>query len=388
MNAPDQIPPPPRPVSASWIFICSTLETDLGGISRSVPRLALAVARAGVPVRFLGVRAERMTFDPTALTDWEAVALVDNPHAVGEVLREWTASGSVQLLYHAGIWAGINHTVARLGHARGIPVVVSPRSMLDPWALAHRRWKKRLAWWLYARRDVHHAAAVHATADLEARHVRTAGYRGPVVVAPNGVDLPPAGAVIPPDPKPPGRFRLLFLSRLHVKKGLPDLLNGFGQLNLPDWELVIAGNDDGGHEAACRRLARTLPNADRVRFVGPVEDAAKWPLYASADLFVLPSYSENFGIVVAEALGMGIPVITTTAAPWGELVTRRCGWSIPTGCAALRAALAAATGLPPAERAEMGNRGAAWIRQSFAWDPIGLQFRKQIESLPSIFSPR
>lgn len=365
----------------SWIFVCSTLDVDLGGISRSVPRLALAVARAGAPVRFLGVRAERMTFDPTVHTDWEAVALVDHPPEIQNVLREWTQPPAARLLYHAGIWSGINHTVARIGRARRIPVIVSPRSMLDPWALAHRRWKKRLAWWAYARRDLAGAAAVHATADLEANHVRAAGYGGAIITSPNGVDLPPSPAAIQPDAKPPGRHRLLFLSRLHAKKGLPDLLHAFGQLNSPDWELVIAGNDDGGHEAACRRLAGTLPNADRVRFAGPVKDAAKWALYASADLFVLPSYSENFGIVVAEALGMGIPVITTTAAPWGDLARHRCGWSIPTGSASLLAALRTATALDPGERAEMGARGAEWMRRAFDWDAIGRSFRDKVEAL-------
>lgn len=364
----------------SWLFVISTLDVNLGGIARSVPLLALAVARAGIPVRCVAIRANQMTFDPISYDVWEKVALVENVQQVVKTVEQWTKSNEVSLIYHVGIWAAINHRVAGVGRRCGIPVVASPRSMLDPWARKHRRWKKRLAWWTYARRGFFSAAAVHVTADMEAGFVRVAGYEGPVITIPNGIDFPDTENTRV-EAKTPGRFRLLFLSRIHEKKGLPDLLNAFGKLNDPDWELTIVGNDDGGHRPKCESLAKKLPNADRVHFVGAVSDAEKWGWYRSADLFVLPSHSENFGIVIGEALAVGIPVITTTATPWKSLEKRDCGWCVSPGFEELLQALKTATALDPETRQEMGQRGAEWMRGSFSWEQVGRQFVEQIHAL-------
>lgn len=362
------------------IFVLTTVESALGGIARSVPALAAAVAQAGVPTRVVGVRAPSMTVGPGSFPGC-TVRFCDKRADARRTLRGWTKEASSErILYHAGVWDPLNHFVAVLGRGRRIPVIASPRSMLDPWALAHRKWKKRLAWWFYARRDFQGAAAVHATAELEAGHIRAAGYRGPVYVVPNGVDFPD---------QPPPRLekgegapkRVLFLSRIHEKKGIPDLIEAFARAASSDWELVIAGNDDGGHEAVCRALAARQTHAGRIHFHGPVSDAAKWSLYASADLFVLPSYSENFGIVVGEALAAGLPVITTTATPWEDLVRRGCGWCVPTGAEALAEALREAVSLSPAERHAMGARGARWVREDFAWHRVGEQFVRAVRAL-------
>ena len=361
-------------------FVLTTVETELGGIARSVPALAAAAARAGVPVRVFAVEAPRMTVG-SELFAGEGSRLCRDRTELRAVLSRWASGGGAgRVLYHAGVWDPLNHFVARLGRRRGIPVIASPRSMLDPWALQHRRWKKRAAWWLYARRGFLGAAAVHATADLEARHVRAAGYTGPVFVVPNGIEFPPE---IPRRPdRPPGApRRILFLSRIHEKKGLPDLIAAFGRAAPRTWELVVAGNDDGGHEAVCRALAAEQSNAARIRFHGPVADADKWALYASADLFVLPSYSENFGLVVGEALAAGVPVITTTAAPWDDMLRRGCGWWIPPGPDPLAAVLGEACALSVADRAAMGRRGAHWVRSVFGWDGVARQFVGALSNL-------
>lgn len=363
----------------SWVFVASTLDVNLGGISRSVPRLALEVARARIPVRLLAIRAEEMTFDPREYDVWEEVALVAGVSEAMKRLESWTRRGEVSMIYHAGIWTSLNHRVARLGRKKNIPVIVSPRSMLDPWARNHRRWKKKLAWWTYTRRDLQSASAVHATADLEAGYVRAAGYGGPVLTVPNGIDFPnPQDKRVAE--KEPGRFRLLFLSRIHPKKGLPDLLQAFEKLNSPDWELSIVGNDDGDHQRECEGLVDALPNGARVRFVGPVNDAEKWAWYRSADLFVLPSYSENFGLVIAESLAAGVPVLTTSATPWETIDKRGCGWCVRPGPESLLKALKVATALGNDKRREMGKRGATWMRESFSWERVGRQFIDQIQA--------
>ena len=172
-----------------------------------------------------------------------------------------------------------------------------------------------------------------------------------------------------------------------------DLIEAFGRLQPHGWELVIAGNDDDGERARSEALAERQPNAPQIRFAGPVADARKWELYRSADLFVLPSYSENFGIVIGEALACGVPVLTTTATPWGEYAVEeasragaRAANSAATlglkicapGEASLREALAEAIAGVDALSAAARERGADWIRERFSWAAIGAQFLAEI----------
>ena len=204
----------------------------------------------------------------------------------------------------------------------------------------------------------------------------------------------------------------LFISRLHPKKGLLDLVRAWKKnadtlkaerlkpevrsqksesgsphsaLRSPHsdaWELVIMGPDEGGHLAEVMQLVRDLGLQEQIRYGGEVwEDEAKWRCYQEADLFVLPSYSENFGLVIAEALGCGLPVITTRATPWQELETRRCGWWIETGVEPLAQALRQAMSVPVAELQAMGTRGRRLIQEKYSWEPIGLQMAETYEWL-------
>jgi glycosyltransferase involved in cell wall biosynthesis len=140
-----------------------------------------------------------------------------------------------------------------------------------------------------------------------------------------------------------------------------------------DWELVIAGPDEKGHTDELRREMRQLALDGVVRFVGPVDDDDKWTLYQSAELFVLPSLSENFGIVVAEALSAGVPVVTTTGTPWSVLREKEIGWCVEPEVDSLATALASATQMRTCDLREMGQRGSNWVRSEFQWDAIAQQ---------------
>jgi glycosyltransferase involved in cell wall biosynthesis len=252
--------------------------------------------------------------------------------------------------------------------------------MLTPWALRYRGWKKKLAWWLYQRRDLRSAKVLHATSPAEAESFRAVGLTQPVAVVPNGVETPGerwAGASVGGGSVKAART-VLFLGRIHPIKGLMDLVKAWALIKQGKaesrnqkaeigWRVVIAGGDEGGHLEEVKAETRKQKVEGDFQFVGPVDGPAKWDLYRSADLFVLPSKSENFGIVVAEALACGVPVITTRGTPWEELETHHCGWWVELGVEPLARALREAIAVSDVERREMGRRGRELVEERYTW---------------------
>lgn len=248
-----------------------------------------------------------------------------------------------------------------------VPVVWSPHGMLTPWALSQHMWKKRLALALYQWWGLRGAALLHVTASSEVEDVRR-------LCLPNAVSQIPLGVEIVDEARRnPERMghTALFVSRVHPKKGLFNLVEAWGRVRPVGWRLVIAGPSDGQHAGEVIARARALGlGEDCVRYVGPVYGEAKQRLYEEANLFVLPTYSENFGVVVLEALAAGCPVITTKGAPWEELEKNRCGWWIDIGVEPLVEALRVAVALTDEGREHMGANGRTLVRARYTWPAV------------------
>lgn len=274
------------------------------------------------------------------------------------------------LIQNHGLWLPVNHWVSRFAHKHRIAMIAQPHGMLEPWAMNHKAWKKRLAWNLYQRRDLESAAVLHATAEQEAESFRQLGLRPPIAIIPNGTDLPAWRDL--PYPKGTPR-KILFLSRIHQKKGLLELVQAWQTVRPSGWKMIIAGPDEGGHQKIVEAAIQHAGLQDEFVFTGSVYGDDKEALYRSADLFVLPTFSENFGLVVAEALACGVPVITTKGAPWQGLHTHCCGWWIDIGVEPLAVALREAMNLPPDTLRDMGQRGRVYVEQNFGWPGIAQQ---------------
>ncbi|MGB1254009.1 MAG: glycosyltransferase, partial [Candidatus Promineifilaceae bacterium] len=212
----------------------------------------------------------------------------------------------------------------------------------------------------------------------EAQAVRDLGLKSPVAIIPNGVNVPEQAAT--PQRAPNHKRRILFLSRIHPKKGLINLVRAAAQLPKDvDWEIVIAGPSEDGYQQVVEAEVAALGLQDRFVFLGMVADQDKWAVYKSADLFILPTHNENFGIVVAEALASGIPAITTKGAPWQELEQHRCGWWVDITVDALATALQQSLSLSNQELAEMGARGRNLIINQYSWQHIATKMTQAYE---------
>jgi glycosyltransferase involved in cell wall biosynthesis len=276
-------------------------------------------------------------------------------------------------IVHAhGIWTGGSLGAGRLAERCQCPLVISPHGMLEPWAFTHRRRKKAIPWMLWERRVLVNATLLQAMSDQEADAIADRGLHNPVAVHGIGLDL---DRVVARVPRKAGQRTCLFLSRIHPKKGLPMLLHAWASLRPRDWRLVIAGPDEGGHLAELQSLATRLEIVSEVDFIGPVYGDAKWRLLAQSDLFILPSHSENFGIVVAEAMAAGLPAIATVGTPWRMLQEEGLGWWVPPTVTAIEASLGEALTLPPHLLEGMGQKAAVTARQRFNWPAIAAEMR-------------
>lgn len=254
-----------------------------------------------------------------------------------------------------------------------IPVVLSPHGMLEPWIVKrHFLTRKWPAIHLYQGGLVKRADYLHATADAEKENLLRLGWNPRIAVIPNAVnidDLPLKNNWSP-------KRRIVFMSRLHVKKGIELLLEALSYLkpDLDSYEVIIAGEGEPHYVETLKKAAISFGLSEVVKFVGGVYGAEKVSLLQSADFFVLPTYSENFGIVVAEALACGTPVITTHGTPWRELEENECGWYIPIGANALEETLKKAISTKEKDRERMGRNGRYLVESSFSSQSVALRF--------------
>ncbi len=287
--------------------------------------------------------------------------------------------GGVDVLHDNGLWRRHNHRFAKLAARRRIPRIVSPRGMLEPWALNHKRWKKTLAWQLYQQGDLASASCLHATADQEAQSLQALGLGAPVHMVPNGVELPKLDETASDEMSAPNVA--LFLGRLHPKKGLPMLIDAWAKVRPGGWVLRIAGPDEAGHRADLEQAIAEADLGEEVFLAGPLDGPCKRAAFADADLFVLPTLSENFGLVVAEALAHGVPVVTTTAAPWRLLPEAGCGWWVEPTVDGLIDGLVQATSRRKRSLRDMGAKGREVVATRFTWDQVAKEMRQMYETV-------
>lgn len=268
-----------------------------------------------------------------------------------------------------GIWTPFEWRGWREGKARGARLVISPHGSLEPWAFRHKRMKKLAAWMLYQKRILQRADLLVASTDFERDNFRALGLTAPIAVIPVGVDVSDRPADLAEAVISDREKIVLFLARLSPKKGIPDLLQAWSMIDRRGHELHIHGYGPDSYRAFLEQRIAALGIASHVKLRDPLYGEAKWRKLQQSSIYVLPSYSENFGITIAEALLSGLPIITTKATPWGELASRGLGWILDNDEAQLRDALerAVSTG---SERLRTLRDQARDYGHNFLWPPI------------------
>ncbi|MBX3372559.1 MAG: glycosyltransferase [Phycisphaeraceae bacterium] len=286
-----------------------------------------------------------------------------------------------------GVWMQIQHEAVRACRVHGVPYIFRPCGMLDPWCLRQSRIRKMvyMAWRL--RRNLNGAAAMHFTSETERRLVAPLGLRPPGLVEPGGVDLsefaalPPRGTFRALYPAVGDRAILLFLGRVHPKKGLDLLIPAFARVRPPGWMLVIAGPDDRDSMGAIRRMVEVERLQDDVLFTGLLRGEARLAAFVDGDLFCLPSYQENFGVAVVEALAAGLPVIVSDQVNIHDDITRgEVGAVVPCEVDALADAIAAWT-RDGALRAAAAARARPFVAATWDWSAIARRWAGHYERI-------
>ena len=252
-------------------------------------------------------------------------------HAGIPLHRNLSSSGldavdpSTDVVHFHGLWQVDQTWMSFQCRRLGIPYVVSPHGMLEPWAWHHKRWKKQPYYCLFERAHLNGAGAVLATSALEEENLRSFVDTSPVTSIP--LALPDD---VPPDYEAArhelgwseNETVLLYLSRVHEKKGMHLLLRSIAALDdMPSrTRLVVVGDGPDGYLNRLHQIADAhAASLPRIDWVGPVWGEKKWRYLQGADLFCLPTHSENFGLVILEASQVGTPVLTTDQTPWGFL---------------------------------------------------------------------
>ena len=283
----------------------------------------------------------------------------------------------VDIIHIHSLWAWPLHCVSRFAQRNVIPVVWSPRGTLESWSLRQKRIKKWMALFLYQRTDLQNSFCIHATSVEEANSIRRLGLKNPIAIIPNGINISNYPMKMW-DKNPQKKRTLSFLSRIHPKKGIELLLEAWSKMPseiLKSWNVRIAGEGELRYVNHVRKLLSTKYAKFDIEMVGPKYGKEKIDFLHQTDVFILPTYSENFGVAIAEAMACGIPVITTKGAPWKILEERNIGWYTETNVDALVKTLVSALSIELSLLENKGKQSRKIIEENYTMEAVANNYK-------------
>lgn len=304
----------------------------------------------------------RQSSNPLILGNCKVLFLPYDKKSFISVFKRILDEECPDIVHLNGIWQYDLHWVQKESQSRGIKTFITPHGMLEPWSLRHNFVKKCISLLLYERKALREADMLFATDKCEHDEIVRLKLTGkPVPIISNGIDIDEYSL------KESWKIKkkILFLSRIHIKKGVELLLEAAFDIkeSLCDYEFVIAGEGNPAYVNKLKKKVKDL--ALNVSFVGGVYGEAKINLIKDADFMVLPTFSENFGYVIAESLACGTPVITTKGTPWEDIETWGCGRWIDRTRSELSDAILRMTAMDATSLELMGRNGSNLIESKY-----------------------
>ncbi|WP_097737010.1 glycosyltransferase [Escherichia coli] len=285
------------------------------------------------------------------------------------------------IIHTNNLWNYFSYLPYNLSKNSKKPNVISVRGSLYAWSLEQSRLLKKISWFLFQKKALDSAGFIHVTCNDELTALRELGIKNKIVVSQHGVDVPDLIDKVPDSFY--DKYKLshnkkyfLFMSRLHTKKGLDMLFNVWSRIShhYPDWELLVAGPDYGNYIPKITKL-------NAVKYMGMLSGEEKEYCFSIAQFFVLPSYTENFGVVIGEAMARTVPVLTSTNTPWKDVNTNNAGVCFDLSTENLKRELEFFFNLSDSTRKEMGRNARELIVRNYSWERVSYPFYDALKSL-------
>ncbi len=369
------------------LHVVQSLDPAWGGIARVLPELAMVLAQAGDECRIATLTGGRFGTPPTIdgvevrsfaakAGSWFATS-TEFDRQINELVA-WA-----DVVHMHGLWTGQNWSAGKAARRAGMPYVMTPHSMMMPWAWNRSWWKKRPAGWLFEHANLRKAALLHALAPGEADAMRALGFNTNIEMIPNGLHvgayetLPPAVRLIARFPELKDRRWILFLGRIHPQKGIVQAMQaGFDVLSAAkQWHLIVAGPDEVGMRSVLEAAVRRKGAADRVTFTGMLDREDTLAALAGAKVLLQPSMSEGLSMSILEALACGVAVVISPACNMPLVQERGAGVIVEPQRRAIAGVLAKLVAQSAEELKAMGSKGRALAREQFDWSALTPRYR-------------
>jgi glycosyltransferase involved in cell wall biosynthesis len=374
------------------LMVSPYTDLSLGGVSHIVPAMIQATASEDLKIDWISTSPEPQ--------DWREISPFSRGQTFSRWARHdliWSPSMVSWFRAHVADYDGVHfHTIfapmisrlASISFRAGVPYWMTPYGMLDPWAIQHRGWKKRIYWKLFEESIFRRANAVQVLHEREAEAVRSIGVTTRTVEVLNGIE--PAKPLSDESvsafwgryPETAGKKRVLFLGRIHPKKGIDYLIRSLPDVfkEIPDLSIVIAGPDEGGTKESLEGLARELGVSDRMVWTGLLKGEEKQAALQGADCFVLPSHSEGFSQALLEAMISGVPTLYTKECYFDEAIETGGAWAIERNPSQIAATLVAVL-MDLKDSKRKAQEPKKLVEDRYLWSSIGADLRGKYLSL-------
>jgi glycosyltransferase involved in cell wall biosynthesis len=362
--------------------VIENIDVSYGGPARSVPNLISSLKSCGIEGTIVTVRwlqdeyNEILDREGLECEKFSKIGPSKVNFSIGLLKYLFTIAREKNVAIHLhSIWNFTALSAYLASKIYGIPLIISPRGSLYPWSLSQGKIRKTIAWHLFMKNALNHCSFIHVTDKSELCAVKDLGIKADCKIIPNAVEQ---NSILYQrnlfaqriERVSDGVRTYLFLSRIHKKKGVEELIRAWKLSGIGDsgtFLRIVGPCEDKAYLSAMIRLSEVLGVSSSIKFVGLVKGRQRQIEFESADVFILPSHTENYGIAIAEALSFGLPVITTVNTPWSSISSTNSGWYIDLSVLSISNALKLSSTLSPIEYKIMSNN-AYKLSKNHDWD--------------------